>query len=339
MPRSPSFYTLYKQGRFRRRAVTEADLHEAIEQKERFAVAILAFVLQYDEEFGSGSKLTHYQEFQKTFVEKICNVTSTERIAIFVEIDGCGDLELRIGKQSYFFEFKLGDPNDVLKEKRKKENLNEEEIFLREGGYGYGIQQRCLTCGTAGNYIVLGSKRFDVKRNSPSLVCFSKTWSDIYDCDGKSDLAKDLFRSLGSLKIEPFTHMITKEYRVAKSATDAAKLHAVLEEVAKIFDFKGFKWEVEPDGSGIGINFSKKGLNGWCGYGYESTKPAICFYCKDTKGAKSIESRLRKKFPNSKSLRIDSGTVPEITQEDDSLTDQDWFDSVFESIFLRPQQT
>ena len=121
LPRRPSFYRLYKQGRFRGHALTGADRYEAIEQKERFAVAILAFVLQYDE------------EFQKTFVQRICN--------------------------------------------------------------------------------------------------------------------------------------------------------------------------------------------------------------EDAKGAKSIESRLRKKFPNSKSLRIDSGTVPEITQEDDSLTDQDWFDSVFESMFPRPQQT
>src|SRR5437016_3953203 len=93
----PSFYTLYKQGRFRGSAVDNAS-DDRMQQVERFAVAMVGFALKYDEDFC------------RQFCRTICEVSVENAILpipVDVEVDGFGDLELQVGPRHFFIEFKI----------------------------------------------------------------------------------------------------------------------------------------------------------------------------------------------------------------------------------------
>jgi hypothetical protein len=121
----PSLYALYKQGRFRR---SGSEQKEAQEQKERFAVAMLAFVLEHD------------LEFRKDFLEQVCERTHADDAKDFrveLEIPNCGDLVLRKrdNSEGRAFEIKVGAPVQDW-------NQNPRKRRFFTSGYGYGIRQQ-----------------------------------------------------------------------------------------------------------------------------------------------------------------------------------------------------
>jgi hypothetical protein len=109
----PSLYALYKQGRFRRSGSEEK---EAQEQKERFAVAMLAFVREHD------------LEFRKDFLEQVCERTHADDAKDFrveLEIPNCGDLVLRKrdNSEGCAFEIKGRCPCSGLESKSSKAQI------------------------------------------------------------------------------------------------------------------------------------------------------------------------------------------------------------------------
>ena len=122
----PSLHALYKQGRFRRTLPAESD--EGMRQVERFAVAMLGFVLHHD------------SEFRKCFLREICKCDDESELASYVcglEIPNCGDLVLRKRDDSraYVFECKVDAPIQDW-----NQDPNREEFFTT--GYGKGMCAR-----------------------------------------------------------------------------------------------------------------------------------------------------------------------------------------------------
>jgi len=94
----PSLYALYKQGRFRRAGLEGTDA--GIQQIERFAVAMLAFVLEHD------------VNFRRHFLERLCgprHSSDAENLDIELEFR---DIDLVLSKKDdsrgFAFEFKVG---------------------------------------------------------------------------------------------------------------------------------------------------------------------------------------------------------------------------------------
>ncbi|MGH8163310.1 MAG: hypothetical protein ACREP1_03130, partial [Rhodanobacteraceae bacterium] len=122
----PSLYTLYKQGRFREHGAV-ADSLAQMEQVERFAVAMLGYVLGHD------------APFLKKFLEEVCELPGAiadQSAKIKIEITGCGDLGIVDGDQAVYLEFKVKAPLEPHQDPRQ------EKEFWREGGYGSHIQER-----------------------------------------------------------------------------------------------------------------------------------------------------------------------------------------------------
>ena len=69
---TPSLYALYKQGRFRKREFDDTD--QGMQQKERFAVAMLALIL------------THDLEFRMDFLREVCGRGQTAKPEAFLAL-------------------------------------------------------------------------------------------------------------------------------------------------------------------------------------------------------------------------------------------------------------
>ncbi len=341
----PSLYALYKQGRFRR---SGSEQKEAQEQKERFAVAMLAFVLEHD------------LEFRKDFLEQVCERTHADDAKDFrveLEIPNCGDLVLRKrdNSEGCAFEIKVGAPVQDW-------NQNPRKRRFFTSGYGYGIRQQLWGKST---YILLQNEKLDFSdvRESPP-VCRGRSWRDVSGIPyERRPIVRDLFESFGNLNIPAFIHMNTKNISLghADATLDAVKLYKLLQAVAGVVGSKE-KFEVALDedkqGGSMGINFvptenreewhqlvqPNDDLVGWFGYSQDKKHKRstldVWFYCGKAAAAVNIRSLLRKRFPKAKVPRDAS----ELPGENDvwislpagnSKDNQDWFICVFDSLIKR----
>lgn len=336
----PSFHALYKQGRFRKSGADRLS-QEGMQQIERFAVAMLAFVLKHD------------PEFRKSFLNQVCDchcADSTDPVSFLVELEtaGCGDLILRKEDNSkvYALEFKVGA--NLEKEKQDPRNP---EFFTT--GYGKNIKAQF---GPNSSYIVVQNDRSDfssVSKMEPS--CIGKSWSDIYACiqNNNKPLIHDLFQSLGALGITEFMRMNTKDLTLGHVALDAAKLHALLETVAKVEGFKSCDVEsqLQPNNRGYYVRCFSAGARqsswhrliqpenkrlgsfGYTNYGEPALE--VWIECGTRKAAETIRSLLKDRFPDDEVYNDPENHAWIVRMAKKSQGDQEWFISVFDSLVPR----
>jgi hypothetical protein len=334
----PSLYALYKQGRFRKSGL-DPQTEEGMKQVERFAVAMLGFALKHD------------LSFRKSFLLQVCNCQCGDAIdptlfLIELEVAGCGDLILRKEDNSevYALEFKVGaDLQD--------HNQNPSKLQFFTSGYGKNIRAKY---GPNSTYIVVQNERSDfgkIPEKEPS--CIGKSWADIYSCPHGDLLICDLFQSFGALGITEFMRMNTKGLSLGRAALDAAKLHTLLEAVAKVEGFKSedVEAQLQPNDqsyyvkwfSAAGARQSKwntliqpknkrLGSFGYTNYGGPALE--VWFECGTREAADKTLRLLKDRFPND-----EVGNDPEnhtwIVRAKESLDDQEWFISVFDSLVHR----
>src|SRR5713226_2253096 len=128
----PSFHALYKQGRFRKPGLESTT--EGMQQVERFAVAMLAFALQYE------------PKFQREFLRRVCDRSHTEsdeKFLIQLEVARCGDLVLlkEDSSEAYALEFKVESPIQ-----ERNQDPRNQEFFTT--GYGAGIKRKSWSKST-----------------------------------------------------------------------------------------------------------------------------------------------------------------------------------------------
>lgn len=331
----PSFYALYKQGRFRKRGLTD---EEGMQQVERFAVAMLGFALKYD------------LVFRQSFLQTICECPDVEDPAAFdieIEVAKCGDLVLVRNKSlgAYALEFKVGA-------KLQEHNQSPKNPDFFTMGYGAGIKSRY---GVASTYIVVQNERADFSNLGNSVPrCLAKSWHDVYSCQYNNPIILDLFKSFGALGIADFIHMNTKHLKLGSTALYALKLYELLQAVAAKMEFKK-SWidaELEPHGKSgyIGLDFSSSSPDwiqlihpvkslGWFGYSdsEEGARLDMWFYCGSAAVAKEIQKRLEKRFPNARTSIDPKNNVCISLDAEKSTDDQEWFVLVFDTLVNREE--
>ena len=337
----PSFYTLHKQGRFRR-VVADVASDDIMQQKERFAVAMVGFTLQYE------------TDFCRKFLAVVCGIAkniASDPVQVEFEVPGCGDLAIHCGDKSFFFEFKIKAPLEPRQDPNNKLAFEEEKR-----GYGFNIRGISQQSGVACSYTVITNTPlvFSPKTTSQIVPCFSRSWNDIFRCHSiRKGVSHDLFESLGSLEIQPFVRMRSQKLQLGARSVAAGKLHNLLKDVQIPADLRKTKLEVGGDGSYIGMNFRPSSANsrwerwlapkndtiGW--YGYDGSDLGVCFYCGDRAHAANIRDRLKKQFGNpSERSKIDIGkdnTAFIYFPSADSTGDREWFEAVFTA--LEPEST
>ncbi len=343
----PSFYGLYKQGRFR--TPGSEGTKEAKRQVERFAVATLAFALQ------------HQVEFRKDFLKRVCQRNrgdDAEQFKLELEVAGCGDFVVRKKDHSeaYAFEFKVESPLQSHQDPR------DPEFFA--SGYGHGIRQQPWVKST---YILIQNEPLDLNNVTESVPnCRGDSWRSISKCSYETLLITDLFESFGSLGIPAFIHMNTKNISLGHgdSTLDAVKLYQLLHAVAGSIGSKP-KFEVDfgedKKGGYIGMNFvptaksnewqrlvqADDDVIGWFGYSQDKKTNRstldVWFYCgkRSAAAAAKIRSQLPKNFrqpklpPEVKNRPEEKNYVWISLPAKDSADNQEWFISVFDSLIER----
>ncbi len=186
---APSFHTIYRQGRLRARLVPESS--DAIEQRERFAVACVASVLHHD------------QEFRAEFLSRICDWQDREAtpgFAIWVEKNGCGDLilENQIRRVVFVLECKIGAP-------LQRNQTPDSDFFFSDrrgisGCSGSTLAARLHTLEQSDN----GKNYLDAH----GIECRARRWDALSahrdPADPTSSLVHDLFHTLSALHVRCF---------------------------------------------------------------------------------------------------------------------------------------
>jgi hypothetical protein len=331
---TPSFYALYRQGRFRKGGELGC-CEEGMHQVERFAVAMVAFALEHD------------HDFCRAFCQNVCEIEfmgDIPAVTLEVEVDGMGDLGVQIGNHWFFVEFKVEAPLDLKQDPTKEE-------FRRFGGYGRNIEDRY---GRSGTYILLQQRWKDLHGKESEPRCLSKTWGHVRACYDNSTLVIDLFKSLGSLKVDEFIYMNTANLNLGKSALDACKLENLLDAV----EFQAFqrksktRAELQPGASegAIGRYFRSNDARwatllqspdrhlGW--FGYENEDLSIWLDCGDKEKAEKLAHSLSAKFGETAVVKRESDLNVSIKlPAQKSSGDQEWFLDVFQHILATPRKT
>lgn len=140
----PSFYTLFKRGKYYRPHMREV---------ERFAVAAVGFCLQYD------------MPFRNHFWKKVCwkkgDPTSAEHATIEIEDKNWSDLKIKNGNCVAVVEFKAGARLD------SKQNPMMPKIFWNKKGYGREMLNQCKSDV---RFTILGYEK-DLKLRKGKFMC------------------------------------------------------------------------------------------------------------------------------------------------------------------------
>ena len=308
-------------------------------QVERFAVAMLAFVLQ------------HEPGFKRAFLQQVCGRVQDENqdaFSVELEVADCGDLVLRRNDDEVFvLEFKVDAPLS------KKQDPREEGAFFKEG-YGAGIEKKYPGNCT---YIVVQNEAADFSNVTETTPSFhGKSWRHILECvpkHPKTPLVHDLFHSLGSLGIPAFINMNIKNKTPGRGTNtlDAVYMLAILEAVAgyvgrttmKLVPYleanggciekhfrptgdKEEKWRmlIQPTGSSYGTI-------GYAHYG-EERRIEVWLFCGNKDAAREVTAILTKRFSDATVEDRGENMVAIALAVEKSTDDEQWFRSVFDSL-------
>jgi hypothetical protein len=218
----PSFFTLYKRGRYFTKPSVDLEELDPAERKqeqrkrmeaERFAVAAIAFCSKHDE------------QFRRHFLESICEGDASlldHETTIRVEDNHWGDLVFVNSDRSavYVIECKI---NAALEDIQNPES----DVFWTSG-YGHDIE--AAFSGANLNYIILGYRpELQLRDTGRRLGCFQKQWKDLErGFPIGSRLALDLYDSLANLGISRFRMRKTRKLQVGEDARFAGEAYALL---------------------------------------------------------------------------------------------------------------
>jgi hypothetical protein len=344
-------FTLFKRGKYcsrrpissesgdgEEKAIVERERKEA----ERFAVAAVAFCLNYD------------KPFKEHFWRVVCRFPGDPQLTsdskILVEENQWADLKIANGSHIYVVEFKIRAPL------ADKQNPNK-DAFWQEGGYGSKMR---LDPQHTYHYIILDqseSFQLDHRPCRNNVQCRSRKWTDLNGATRPSRLLHDLFDCLGSLSVSNFESMKAKKISIGAGIRNVGDAFVVLNAVS---DSLGVKTKFDCSRSEqsawwIGYNILRRGsamntrqlqkrtnnkskILAWFGFqGSEGspTERAVWLYCGDRKRA----NRASKLVPSADDpQKYDwCGWAVEIVCElGREPSDYDWFLSVFEKLGVRP---
>ena len=365
----PSFYRLFRRGHYVHAPVAQLDDEAELEgqnkerqEKERFAVASLAFCLRHD------------RNFRREFWERICRVPDDptemppiEAEGILLEPPRWADLRLVSDKGGARFvwvvEVKAGSPLEP------KQNPTRPEFTTPSVGYGAQFKEEEGKLGTRMRYIILGAnpvQAISKGQTELGIAVQARLWNDLQGMK-RDRIVGDFFELLAELQINPFfmdkVKEKVKDITVASGLDRACEAYLVLDAVCNQHEIKPDRYQFIPDrydaadggGGNMGTYLrhpSKKGHRpgflldlqkvttknewwiSWFGYHYDSddhvTAKQVLFYVDDTEQQEALLRRLQGTFRKARSGRDGTALTVEVTSPPEPSTkDFDWFESVF----------
>jgi hypothetical protein len=342
----PSFFLLFKRGKYYRPPSTTGEDSESNETKserkevERFAVAAVAFCLEHDKNFRT--------DFWKAVCRQAGDPDLTDGGKIEIEDKNWSDLKITNGECIAVVEFKAGARLEDWQNPTK-------EAFMDQNAGGYGSEMRAKNVS---RYTILGHNQpLGLGTGTPvgGIMCRQRSWNDLIENCEPSPIVKDLFDSLGNLGIKEFQLMKTKQIRVTQQINaEAANAITVIEGVKKSFALRGVydnaaesnkSWWLssaidKADSGNTKRLESLTGKKSWFGwFGFEASSESdiqrvVGIYFTSEEKAKSADLK-NKGFPESKVKECDwiqgewNLIVTDPIKETSELTDYEWFAKVF----------
>src|SRR5260221_1300780 len=348
---SPSFHTIYRQGRFRARLAPEST--DAIEQKERFAVACLASVLHHD------------KEFRADFLRRVCGWADGDAAAdfeVWVEKSRCGDLglESKILRVIFVLECKIGAP-------LQPNQSPDSDSFFTEG-YGRGIAEEYQD--SSGKpwqrfYITLEqSDNAKSYRSDRGIQCQAKRWDALSaqrtPADPASSWVDDLFHTLAAMQVHCFAawDMKTRQMKLADQYFHACEIKELLQNTAALLKNHFQLHAAHADASALKTRHDsyigrallcKEASPAWqkfaglksprpsdhlCWYGYAWGVVHVGFYAKGAAVGNAL-AILKAIAQNGQEDTGEDGEYVWINSRGNHPGDQEWFLSVFERLHAR----
>ncbi len=317
MSLEPSFYSLYRRGRYSRSDEDET-MGSRQARRELFAVAAVAFVLKHDE------------EFRVHFLNEICGRTASATPpipGIEVQPHEHSDLAIKDEANSSLFiiEFKVGA------ELQKKQNPKHEAAFFGSGGYGRLIlEEKDYQRFGRKTYVVLDEGEAFDDGTRQGLNWRSRTWTELVRETTLSEgLWGDLLDSLGELGVAAFQFQKLRNMNNAQYTRQAVAMHQTLLAVATTLKLRG--------SGGEDINWvqAKGDSMGWFGYqsGPGHCERAVWFYCGSDDAAKHTLQFMRERLGRLYD-RLDSKGTEVFCQSEGQagFGDAEWFQSVFNAL-------
>jgi len=325
------FLKLFARGRYvssrsiARRESNAVDKQQRHEERERFAVAAIAFCINND------------QEFRNHFMNVI---GESQRIAVArleVEPKHWGDLVVVGDKIVVVLEFKLkallGEHQDPTKSRFETSGYGAE--IIREYGKGYQLR-----------YVIVG---IDIPQDKTKtgLPYRGLRWKEFIVKDRKeSSLEHDLFDCLGVLGAPIF---LTRGMKMKTLTSEVDGAMAVYKMLTAIAEDLSTKADSSTDSVGLEIRASgpttarakllnevvapKRRALGWIGYELidNNLRLSVWFYCSEA-STKKVRQRLRSLAPGHGEIVDDGNSVglqALAAKNDDHPT---WFNRVLQSV-------
>ena len=347
---TPNLYSLYKRGNyFHLRLGKDAEPETKKEEKERFAMAAIGFVLM------------HHDGFYNHFLKQICGIQPiAHKKDITVEQKLWGDMVLRTPDGIFVIEAKI---NATLKPHQNPEN--EVEFWQNTKGYGAEIMRRFSNDNP--HYVILGYRNALNLPKRSMIHCSHKFWDKLEEGypETKNDLACDLADCLALLGVEAFNLRKTKKMKITESLYQATSAFEILDSVALRcgLDRAKLKYSYSSaEGWGLGYDVYKtekasakehirlNDLNrhkdyilwfGYCGTSNENCSRYVSVSLRDLKHVHMVEAVLKKALgDNDSSFTVVPNEVDkwleisaDLNTSDDpkaGVLDYAWFMSIFD---------
>ena len=294
------FLKLFSRGRYvttrsiARNEAGSGDRRRKHEERERFAVAAIAFCYQHD------------PQFRDFFLKVVADLKQNAIRTINVETERWGDLVLEGARDVVVLEFKL---QALLGE---HQDPNSKGRLFTKSGYGSEIIKKYGTTGKRLRYVIIGKDGSAGRINN--LEYHAVPWIEFLRRNGReSHLEGDLFDCLGVLGAPIFLSRHMNKKAPTKEASGALEIYQLLERAAG-----NVRTGAATSGSDhIGLDLSSAGAApnsqhkilkdaveprgrtlGWIGYEpREELEQQLClsvWFYSSPKGKKSVKRRLRK---------------------------------------------
>ena len=303
-------------------------------EQERFTAAALAFCFKHD------------STFRQHFWDRICRSDGDSSTPDSIELEPCHSADLLVRSGSplrrviHVIECKVGADLKPHQDPR-------DPAFITTGGYGFKLRQYVGELADL-KYIVLGLRRtLNLPEADPTLrIRFAeKGWSDLEGCMATTPLMKDLFNSLGEMRVGRF-HMsktknippITTGLQSVGNACDV--IRDTLLDCFGVNSVSKFDVGSRGDGASILGAWAPNGWQArlqdvtklWLGYYTAADAPVlrvVYLYSADEASARRWKRTLDNRFPTALADKDEVGW--HVVIEDDSASgasDFEWFSSV-----------
>jgi hypothetical protein len=346
MGSKPSFFQLFKRGRYSRR--TEDTDHTGHDRTELFTVAAIGFMLRHD------------PAFKRHFLKSICSLKDVADLSGYrVECQPyhCSDLAiLKDNSTAYIIEAKVDA--DLADHQKPWEQRFE------VGGYGEQIRTKFKDYPEK-HYIVLQNVPCSENRKAEEQVgkgdgkinCHFKTWGDLFGRDiPKSDLIADLQDSLGQFDISALKSRRFQNMKNAKNTSEVAEIYEGLREIARSIGITSakIKLDVQFEEAGLcffGINIpqnlphhreltrqfpSDSNPIGWFGYAQDGKDQhgqiEVWFYPNSKADMIKVKSFVEKRLGENIPISDDSLSFAIGPTAEGQKSDFDWFYDVFKKL-------